>query len=131
MTILVVDDEPAFRLLVSSILLQEWCLVVTAENGQDALEKIQGRQFDLVISDVYMPVMNGIKLHRAVRALPQFARLQFLFVSGYDDQHTLSAVQDPSIEGFLKKGRPVSLLKQWVEYLTSSGEKRPKIPPRQ
>ena len=84
---------------------------------------------DLVISDIYMPVLDGIRFHRKVRSNPEFARLPFLFVSAFDDQHTLDAVQDPRCEGFLRKARPVSEMKEWIQYLTTPEEKRPKMPP--
>jgi CheY-like chemotaxis protein len=57
---------------------------------------------DLIISDIYMPVMDGFKLRNAVREMPGWVTLPFLFLSGYDDQYTLEAVKDPKIEGFRK-----------------------------
>jgi len=129
MNILIVDDEPQFRMVLTSLLLQEGLDVVSAENGEDALTKLKEQEFDLVICDVYMPVMDGIKFHKAVRAIPKFERLPFLFISGYDDEHTVNAVNNPFVEGFLKKGRPVGVLKEWIQYLTTPEEKRPKIPP--
>jgi two-component system chemotaxis response regulator CheY len=129
MNILVVDDEPEFRLLMKSFLAQEGWEVHVAENGQHALEKLAAEKFDLVISDVYMPIMDGIRLHRSVREMPGFERLPFLFVSAYDDQHTLDAVKDPRIEGFFRKGKSVANLKEWIVYLTTPEDKRPKLPP--
>ena len=129
MNILIVDDDPGFRMMLQSLLLLEGWIVEAAENGRDALERMSQRSHDLVISDIYMPVMDGIKFHRALRAQPKYERLPFLFISAYDDEHTMSAVQDPSIEGFLKKGRPVNVIKAWIKYLSTPEEDRPKVPP--
>ena len=129
MTILVVDDEPDYRLVMRSILSSEGHSVVLAEDGVEALEKLEEGAVDLVIADIYMPRMDGIKFHRRVRSLPQFERLPFLFVSAFDDQHTMSAVKDPRYDGFLKKGRPIEELLEWVGYLALPEDKRPKIPP--
>jgi CheY-like chemotaxis protein len=129
MTILVVDDEPDYRLVIRSILSSEGHAVVLAEDGVEALEKLEEGAVDLVIADIYMPRMDGIKFHRKVRSLPRFERLPFLFVSAFDDQHTMSAVRDPRYDGFLKKGRPIEELLEWVGYLSLPEEKRPKIPP--
>jgi two-component system chemotaxis response regulator CheY len=129
MTILVVDDEPEYRLIVRSVLVSEGWDVLLAENGEEGLEKLKEAKVDLVISDIYMPVMDGIKFHRTVRALPQFESLPFLFVSAFDDQHTLDAVKDPRFEGFLRKARPVEEMIEWIRYLTTPEDKRPKIPP--
>jgi CheY-like chemotaxis protein len=129
MNILVVDDEPEFRLLMRSFLMQEGWEVHVAENGEQALAKLGEEKIDLIISDVYMPVMDGIKFHRTVREMPGYEKLPFLFVSAYDDQYTLDAVKDPRVDGFFRKGRPVANLREWIHFLTAPEDKRPKIPP--
>jgi CheY-like chemotaxis protein len=129
MRILVVDDEPEYRLIVRTVLTTEGYEVVVAENGEEALEKMEEGGVDFVISDIYMPVMDGIKFHRKARAIPALASIPFLFVSAFDDQHTLEAVEDPTLDGFLRKARPVEELLEWIKYLTSPPEERAKNPP--
>ena len=80
MIILVVDDEPEYRLVLKSVLMTEGFQVVLAENGLDALAKLKESAVDLVISDIYMPVMDGIKFHKTVRSMPEYAQLPFLLV---------------------------------------------------
>jgi two-component system sensor histidine kinase/response regulator len=129
MTILVVDDEPEYRLIMRSVLTNEGYEVALAENGEEALEKMEQGGIDFVISDIYMPVMDGIKFHRMARAVPKFEKIPFLFVSAFDDQHTLEAVKDPQVDGFLRKARPVEEMIEWIQYLTAPLEERPKMPP--
>ena len=129
MNILVVDDEPEYRQIMRSVLMSEGHDVILAENGEEAIEKLKESKVDLVISDIYMPIMDGIRFHRTVRAMPEFEKLPFLFISAYDDQHTVDAVKDPRYEGFLRKARPVEELMEWVEYLSKPEEKRPRMPP--
>jgi CheY-like chemotaxis protein len=129
MNVLVVDDEPQFQLLLRTFLVAEGKKVYTAENGEDALALMERTGIDLVISDVYMPVMDGIKFHRTLREIPGYEQVPFLFVSGFDDQYTLEAVKNPKIDGFFKKGRPMAELREWVTYLTAPEDKRPKLPP--
>jgi len=129
MNILVVDDEPQYRLLMRAFLVDHGWDVFLAEDGAQALEKISEAKMDLIISDVYMPVMDGIKLHRSVREIPGYEAVPFLFMSAYDDQHTLDAVKNPKIEGFLKKGKSVGLLKEWIDFLTTPEHTRSKFPP--
>jgi CheY-like chemotaxis protein len=131
MRILVVDDDEAHRVLLrNSITTDEWD-VCTAEDGEDALARLGREKIDIIVSDVYMPVMDGIKLHKTIRSMPAYERLPFLFVSAYDDQYTLEAVKDPKIDGFMKKGKSVNMLKEWISYLTSPEDQRPKFPPGQ
>lgn len=62
-SILVVDDSWESRDAITSILnTQEDYSLVMAENGQDAIRKLQSQNFDLVISDISMPVMDGLEL---------------------------------------------------------------------
>jgi CheY-like chemotaxis protein len=129
MDILIVEDDPSFRVMLQSLLLAEGWIAEAVENGQDALDRMARRQYDLIISDIYMPVMDGIKFHRAVRAIQKYERLPFLFISAYDDEHTVKAVQDPKLEGFLKKGRPVKVIMEWIKYLTTPENDRPNMPP--
>jgi CheY-like chemotaxis protein len=129
MKILVVDDEPQYRMLVGHFLEDQGWDVVTAEHGEDGLKKLSSGNFDLVISDIYMPIMDGLKFHKSVRSHPSYETLPFLFVSAYDDEYTLAAVKWTKYEGFLRKGKPITELKSWVVYLTTPLEKRPHTPP--
>jgi CheY-like chemotaxis protein len=130
MKILLVDDELDYRLLVRTVLISSGCEVILAENGQEALEKIKGLSPDLIITDIYMPVMDGLKLSRILRGMPGFETVPILYLSGYDDQHTRDAVKDPRYEGFLRKGAPLEELVQWIDYLTVPAANRPKSLPK-
>lgn len=71
-TILAVDDSASMRQMVSFTLKGAGYDVVEAADGAKALEAAKGQKFDLVLSDVNMPVMDGISLIKALRALPAF-----------------------------------------------------------
>jgi PleD family two-component response regulator len=66
-TILVVDDEPHIAQILKFTLEKAGYHLFTAENGQDALEKIQALLPDLVILDVMMPIMDGYEVCRKMR----------------------------------------------------------------
>lgn len=66
--ILAVDDSPSMRDMVSIALRSAGFEVTSAGDGQQALELARQETFDLVLSDVNMPVMDGIQLIRALRA---------------------------------------------------------------
>jgi DNA-binding NtrC family response regulator len=67
--ILVVDDEHAVRITLAANLELEGFTVVEAGSGEEALEQVSAQGFDLVITDIRMPGMNGVELYRRVRAL--------------------------------------------------------------
>lgn len=125
MRVLVVDDERQYLFLLRDALEDEGHEVYTAEDGEEALERMAEVKIDFVISDVYMPVIDGVKLHGLIRAIPGYEKLPFLFVSAYDDQPTLDAVKKSKYEGFLKKGKSLETLKEWITYLSLPVNKRP------
>ena len=70
--ILVVDDSASIRNMVSFTLQQEKYETVEATDGNDGLAKAKSSRFDLVITDVNMPGMDGITLCEELRKLPAF-----------------------------------------------------------
>jgi DNA-binding NtrC family response regulator len=66
-TILVVDDEPAFRLFVTTVLRDAGYEVTSAHNGAEALAILGARHFHLVLTDLKMPDVSGIEILEAVR----------------------------------------------------------------
>src|SRR6266566_7841262 len=80
--ILVIDDEPLVVALMTDTLELEGYEVETAKNGREALEKIAARSYDVLLSDLRMPELDGVGLYRELeqqhpRLLPRLA-----FVSG-------------------------------------------------
>ena len=87
-TILAVDDSASMRQMVSFTLKGAGHDVTEAENGKAALDLAKTKQFDLVISDVNMPVMDGITLIKELRALSnyKFTPLLMLTTESGDDK---------------------------------------------
>jgi CheY-like chemotaxis protein len=67
MRILVIDDQTQVRAAVSLALRAKGFDVVTAENGHAGLRTFKASRFDLVIADIFMPEMDGVKLIKALR----------------------------------------------------------------
>ncbi len=66
--ILLVEDNPVNQILAVELLAMQGHTVETAENGREALDKLKGSAFDLVLMDVRMPVMDGEEAMRRIRA---------------------------------------------------------------
>ncbi len=94
--ILVAEDDGAVRALVRRALELDGHAVTTAEDGGEALEVIrrENGRFDLLLSDIRMPVMDGIAL--ALAAARDFPGLRILLMTGYAEQreraHGLEAI---------------------------------------
>ncbi len=67
--VLVVDDEPGLREMLAANLELEGFRVTEAESGERALELARTQSFDLVVTDIRMPGMNGVELFRSLRGL--------------------------------------------------------------
>lgn len=80
-TILVVDDSTSMRQMVHAILKGSGYDVIEALDGQDALNKALGSKFDLVITDLNMPLLDGIALTRELRSLPDYKCIPILLLT--------------------------------------------------
>ena len=82
---LVVDDYPAIRKTIKDLLAGLGLDVAEAENGLVALEALKRRPFDLVVSDLVMPEMDGFELTEAIRGSAGLRRIPIVIVSTHDD----------------------------------------------
>ena len=103
-TVLLVEDEPAVRAVVSRILSERGFAVITAVDGEDALAQCDDAlltRLSVVVSDVVMPRLGGPELVTALRA--RRSDLPVLFVSGYRESDALDTVLSTPNTGFLEK----------------------------
>jgi len=129
MNVLIVDDESSYRMLLRHALEEERWTVYEAGNGAEGMDILHDEKIDIIISDVYMPVMDGIKFYKTVRATESVQEVPFLFVSAFDDDYTIAAVRDSKKDGFVRKAKPIAFLKEWVRYLTTPEDRRSPSPP--
>lgn len=71
-TVLIVDDSASLRQLVSMTLVGAGFQVLEAQDGQDGLERLDGRKVHLIISDVNMPRMDGLTFLRELKKLANY-----------------------------------------------------------
>jgi CheY-like chemotaxis protein len=82
-TALVVDDVSDVTEMLSVVLSHAGYSVVTASSAPQALSAANKFQFDVIISDIGMPVMNGYQLARELRQLPGYENVPLVAVTGY------------------------------------------------
>ncbi len=102
--ILVVDDSPVDRRLISGLLEREseWS-VETADDGQAALDILVGETFDLVVTDLQMPAIDGVELVRRLRELD--VRIPVVLVTAFGSEDQSRAALRAGAANFLHKGR--------------------------
>jgi CheY-like chemotaxis protein len=80
--ILVVDDEPLVTQLIVDTLTREGYRVDSAPNGVAALEKIRQQRYDLILSDLHMPQLNGVGLYLALTQQLDRLSERIIFLTG-------------------------------------------------
>ena len=103
--ILIVDDEEAITNLMTLVFSREGYEVKTAENGEQALKIIQKENIHVIITDLNMPEMNGIKLCRAIRKTVPMAMI--FAMTGYASLFELAECREAGFDDYFVK--PVNI----------------------
>lgn len=102
-SLLVADDSITSRVLLHDILVSAGYRVTTAVDGVDALTKLREDSFDLLVSDVEMPRMNGFELTRSVRDDEHLHELPVILVTGLETQEDKERGFDAGANAYLVK----------------------------
>lgn len=86
--ILVVEDSPVVRMLVEQHLESAGHTVMTASDGNEALQLIAAILPDLILSDLDMPNLDGFGLLSAIRSQEHLAKVPVIFLTSFDDMET-------------------------------------------
>lgn len=78
---LIVEDDPLVRACMESTLLRKGYRILTAADGAEAMEAAASSHVDILVTDVIMPVMNGMELFSSLKKIQP--DMKVLFVSGY------------------------------------------------
>lgn len=119
--ILLVEDDRTSALLVKKYLEREGYYVFLAGNGLEALEVISKQQMDLVVTDVVMPIMDGVDLYDALRKRPDTQYIPIIIIT--DKQIFLEAFSALGVEHFVPKGEDFKLLLQKIKTVDREMEK--------
>jgi len=114
-TILVVDDQTSLRQMLRFALNLNGLEVVEAENGLDALEKLEREAIDLIIVDWQMPVVDGLELVRRLRKMDSYQDLPIVFISCMDNIEARREAGSLGVLTWLKKPFRMSEIQSVVE----------------
>ncbi|HEY8693473.1 MAG TPA: response regulator [Chloroflexota bacterium] len=108
--ILVVDDTPSNVKVLRTLLAVRGYTVITAENGQDALDKAASEPPELILMDVVMPVMDGYEACRRLRALPATKDVPIVMVTASGPQEKAKALAVGANDMIMKPVDPAAVL---------------------
>lgn len=117
MKILIVDDDTTNRLVLTAYLKKDGYTVVSAENGQEAVELFQSEGAELILMDVMMPVMDGYEATRKIKKLSGEKFIPIIFLTAMTDEKALSQCVEVGGDDFLTKPYNRIILKAKIDAL--------------
>jgi CheY-like chemotaxis protein len=116
--VLVVDDNEVNLLIAREMLLSAGLSVETADNGAEALGRVTGGRFDVVLMDMQMPVMDGLEATRRIRQLPGLQRLPVLAMTANamaaDRERCLQAGMDEVLVKPIAPDELIAAVRRWA-----------------
>src|SRR4030088_3814463 len=122
--VLIADDEDSMRTLVARAIAMDGHDIVTAEDGAEALDILDRERgaFDLLLTDIQMPVMDGIAL--ALAAARDFPDLTILLMTGFADQRERAHGLDALIHDVITKPFTLDEIRSAVASALAAGAQR-------
>ena len=101
--ILVVDDAKVMREMISTMLITEGHEVITADDGDVALEIARAQTCDMVLSDINMPRMSGISLVSKLRRVPGYESIPVIMLTTESSEYKKDKAKKMGANGWLQK----------------------------
>ena len=124
-TLLLVEDNTELLELMKRLLRREYDLF-TAQNGQEAIEVLEKEEIDLIVSDVMMPVMDGIELCKHVKNKLEFSHIPIILLTAKNKEEDRAEAYEVGAEAFIGKPFNLSVLHARIRNLLRYKERMAK-----
>jgi two-component system chemotaxis response regulator CheY len=115
-TILFVEDSPTMRRIIANSLKRlGYTDIIEAEHGVDALEMIEGKTIDLLVTDWNMPEMNGADLVKNIRAMPEYETLPIVMITTRGMKDDVMTAMKLGVNGYVIKPFTPEILRTKLE----------------
>ncbi|MBJ7551043.1 response regulator [Marinomonas ostreistagni] len=111
-TVLLVEDNEINRELAIELLAQQDINVVVAEHGEEAIERLEEQEFDLVLMDCQMPVMDGYQATKKLRAMSKYAQLPIIAMTANVLQQDIDKAIQAGMNDHISK--PINLEQMFI-----------------
>lgn len=109
-TVLIVDDIPINIILLKTMLARTNVKILTAVNGQQAMDTVRRLRPHVVLLDIQMPVMNGWEVLKEIKSDPELKETSVIIVSAYTSSEDIEQSMNLGASGFIKKPVIMDLL---------------------
>ena len=114
--ILFVEDSPTMRRIIMNSLQRLGISdIIEAENGVDALNKLEGKEVDLIVTDWNMPEMNGAELVKTLRSMPAYNDVPIIMITTRGMQDDVMTAMKLGVNGYVIKPFTPDILKTKLE----------------
>ncbi len=103
--VIIAEDSSVIQNLTKKILEIQNYEIIGAKNGEQVLEKLNQEDFDLILMDINMPVMDGMDCARAIRALPNKTKsaIPIIAITGNAKNYSLADFKEAGINDYIPK----------------------------
>jgi two-component system, chemotaxis family, chemotaxis protein CheY len=121
-TILIIDDSPTIRKLLTYVLRKEGYIIAEAEDGIDAMEQLSHIQADIILVDLNMPNMDGIEFAKNLRSNYYYMDTPIIMLTTTKDDDLKRQAFEAGVNLFLNKPVQPNILLYKVKSLLEGGE---------
>jgi two-component system chemotaxis response regulator CheY len=129
MRFLIIDDSITMRRIIANILARlGYPDVVHAANGREALDRLATEPVDVVITDWYMPEMNGLDFVKILRTTPATSHIPIVIVTANAASNDIQHALELGVKGYILKPFTVETMKDKIDALMEQiGQERPPV----
>ena len=119
--ILIAEDSSVIQNLTKKILQFQNFEVFSAKNGQEVMDNLETKNYDAILMDINMPVMDGMECTKQIRALqdPIKSKIPIIAITGNARNYTNEEFKEAGIDSFLQKPLNFDLLVETVKKFTT------------
>ncbi len=120
--VLIAEDSSVIQNLTKKILQMQSFDISAVKNGQQVLDVLQNKHFDIILMDINMPVMDGMECTRNIRAMsdPEKARIPIIAITGNAQNYSIAEFKEAGIDDYLPKPLNFDVLVETVKKYTES-----------
>lgn len=118
-TILLIDDSPTLRVVLGTLLTINGYQVIEAENGHTAMALVHKNDFDLVLCDINMPIMDGISFIKSFKQLPEVRHKPVLILTTENSPEIKQEARNAGASGWIIKPYRDKSILQAIDKLLS------------
>jgi YesN/AraC family two-component response regulator len=125
-SILIVEDDETISAYLQKSLKNLAKTIFVAKNGKDGLEKFKQNKIDIVVTDLNMPLLNGIEMSKEIRRFD--AKVPIIILTAYHEEELImEAINDGGVNKYLLKPINMKKLKEIINEFTKNIKKNTKL----